>query len=192
MRSGTQIRRPARLPAGVSPAGDGITSGTGAVTVEAYIDFLCPFCRRFEQQTGPALDKMIADGLITLVNHPVGFLDRVSTTSYSSRASSASGCASDGGRFDQYAKALFAHQPPEGGPGLSDAELIALGQTIGLDEAFGRCVAAHVYLPWTAYVTARAIERGVTGTPSVFVEGVPIPAEGRPILAAVQAASTAG
>ncbi|MCW3000353.1 MAG: Protein-disulfide isomerase-like protein [Solirubrobacterales bacterium] len=192
MSTGARIERPTRIPVGVTRSGDGIFSGTGPITVEAYIDFLCPFCRQFEQRTGPALDRLVADGLITLVNHPVGFLDRVSTTAYSSRASAASGCASDGGRFDQYAKALFANQPPEGGPGLSDAELIGLGQAVGLDASFGRCVAAHVYLPWTAYVTARAIERGVSGTPSVFVQGVPVPAEGRPILAAVQAAATPG
>ncbi|MCW3015229.1 MAG: Protein-disulfide isomerase-like protein [Solirubrobacterales bacterium] len=192
MSTRTRIERPARFPAGVSDAGDGIVSGTGPVTVEAYIDFLCPFCRAFEQHTGPVLDKLVADGLIALVDHPVGFLDRLSTTNYSSRASSASGCASDGGHYDAYAKALFASQPPEGGPGLSEDELIMLGRAVGLDDAFGRCVAAHVYLPWTAYVTARAIDRGVTGTPTVFVQGVPIPADGRAILAAVQAASAPG
>ncbi|MEA2268145.1 MAG: hypothetical protein QOC64_755 [Solirubrobacteraceae bacterium] len=189
MSTGTRIERPVRIPAAANEAGDGVAVGTGPATVDAYIDFLCPFCRRFEEQSGPALDAMVADGLITLVHHPLGFLDALSTTHYSSRASAASGCAADGGRFDEYAKALFANQPPEGGPGLSDEELIALGRAAGLDEPFGRCVAARVYVPWSAYVTARAIERGVSGTPSVFVEGVPVPANARTILAAVQAAT---
>ncbi|MEA2320256.1 MAG: hypothetical protein QOD81_106 [Solirubrobacteraceae bacterium] len=191
MSTRTQVERPVRIPAGGNEAGDGIALGTGPVTVDAYVDFLCPFCRRFEEQSGAALDAMVVDRLITLVYHPLGFLDALSTTRYSSRASAASGCAADHGRFDEYLKALFADQPPEGGPGLSDEELVALGAAVGLDDAFGRCVAAHMYLPWTEYVTARAVQRGISGTPSVLVGGVPVPANARTILAAVQTAGPA-
>ena len=42
------------------------------------------------------------------------------------------------------------------------------------------------YLEWAAYVTTRAIERGVGGTPSVFVDGMPVPANARMIAAAVE------
>jgi hypothetical protein len=48
---------------------------------------------------------MATDGRITLVYHPMNFLDAVSTNRYSTRA--ASGCASDGGMFSRYAHALF-------------------------------------------------------------------------------------
>ena len=84
-------------PAGATPTGDGIVVGTGPVTVDMYIDFLCPFCRRFELAAGPTLGGMVGDGLISAVYHPMSFLDAASTTRYSSRAGSASGCASDGG-----------------------------------------------------------------------------------------------
>jgi protein-disulfide isomerase len=132
---------------------------------------------------------MVAERLIRLVYHPLAFLDRLSTTNYSSRASSASGCASDGGAFDPYAKALFANQPPEGGPGLSDDELIAIGHSVGLPaESFDPCVRAGAYLEWTAYVTERAIARGVNGTPTVFVAGRPVPAHALTIAAAVASA----
>jgi protein-disulfide isomerase len=189
MNARTQIAAPSRIPAGASATGDGIVVGDGPVTVDAYIDFLCPFCRQFELATGPALEEMVADRLISLVYHPLGFLDRLSTTAYSSRASAASACASDGGRFPEYKDALFANQPPEGGPGLTDDELIVLGRAVGLDDdGFARCVTAGAYLEWTAYVTARALQRGVSGTPSVFVEGLAVPAQTRTIAAAVAAA----
>jgi protein-disulfide isomerase len=42
----------------------------------------------------------------------MNFLDEASTTNYSTRAAAASGCAADGGRFVQYAHALFSSQPP--------------------------------------------------------------------------------
>jgi protein-disulfide isomerase len=65
----------------------------------------------------------------------MNFPDEASTTNYSTRAAAASGCAADGGRFVQYAHALFAGQPPEGGPGLSDMELADIGRAVGLSGA---------------------------------------------------------
>jgi protein-disulfide isomerase len=172
-------------PAGTPSAADGIVMGEAPITVDAYIDFLCPFCRQFEEHSGDALRQMVDDGLIRLIHHPLGFLDELSTTRYSSRAAAASGCAADGGRYMPY-----AIQPPEGGPGLSDEELATLGLGVGLDERFAECIAAGRYLEWAAYVTARAMERGVSGTPSVFVQDVPVPANASTIAAAVGAIAT--
>jgi protein-disulfide isomerase len=73
---------PSRVPAGATVEGDGIAVGDGPVTVDAYIDFLCPFCRQFEERSGPALGAMVADHAIRLVYHPLSFLDRLSTTRY--------------------------------------------------------------------------------------------------------------
>jgi protein-disulfide isomerase len=185
MRAATAMPRPARVPAGATADGDGIVLGEGPARVDAYVDFLCPFCRQFEQRSGTTLKRLVAARAISLVYHPLGFLDGLSTTRYSSRASAASGCASDGGRFEEYKDIVFANQPPEGGPGLGDDELIALGVAVGRDDAFARCVLSGVHLPWADFVTASAAARGVSGTPSVFVAGVPVPANGEIIAAAV-------
>jgi hypothetical protein len=61
---------PSHIPAGATSEGDGIVTGDGPVRVDAFIDFLCPFCRRFELSAGPALSELIADGLISLAHHP--------------------------------------------------------------------------------------------------------------------------
>ncbi|MFI5976114.1 DsbA family protein [Streptomyces sp. NPDC051452] len=184
-----QISSPSRVPASASPTGDGIVVGAGPVQVDAFIDFLCPFCKQFEEKSGQLLDELVADKAISLVYHPMGFLDGLSTTRYSSRASAASGCASDGGQFMEYLHALFANQPPEGGPGLSDDELVELGRGVGLgDGSFAECVRQGVYLDWSFYVTAVAAQRGVGGTPTVAIQGVPVPANPRTILTAVRAA----
>jgi protein-disulfide isomerase len=155
--------------------------------VEAYIDFQCPFCKQFELMAGSTLDRLLADDLITYIRHPMNFLDAVSTTAYSSRAAAASGAASHAGMFHEYARVLFEYQPPEGGPGLSDGQLVELGQQIGIDDpAFPETIRRGTYLPWPAYVTERAVERGIAGTPSVFVRGIPVAARPGPILAAVE------
>jgi protein-disulfide isomerase len=184
---------PGRLPAGVTKEGDGILTGHGPVRVDAFIDFLCPFCQRFELAAGPTLVRLVADGQISLVHHPMNFLDEASTTNYSTRAAAASGCAADGGRFIEYANALFVNQPPEGGPGLSDAELADIGRAVGLaDPAFAACLADAPYRDWPPYVTARATALGVEATPTVVVAGTAVKPEPSSIASAVAAAGQGG
>jgi hypothetical protein len=82
------------------------------------------------------------------------------------------------------APALPADAYIEGTAGLSNEELVQLGLGTGLDDSFARCVMAGAYIDWVEYVTARALARGVNGTPSVFVDGVGVPASARAIMAA--------
>jgi protein-disulfide isomerase len=182
----TQPAIPSRLPAGATPEGDGIIAGKGLVRVDAYIDFLCPFCRQFELSSGGTLADLVASGQASIAYHPMNFLDEASTTRYSTRAAAASGCAADQGRFTEFGHALFVHQPPEGGPGLSDEELAAIGREIGLTSpAFTGCLADKPYLDWPSFVTERAAAAGVSGTPTVVVAGQDVPAEPDAIRAAV-------
>jgi protein-disulfide isomerase len=181
----TDLTVPSRLPAGATAEGDGVMLGHGPVRVDAFIDFLCPFCRQFELSSGPTLARLVADGQVSLVYHPMNFLDGASSTNYSTRSAGASGCAADQGRFAEYARALFVNQPPEGGPGLSDAELAAIGHAAGLADAFASCLSDGPYLDWPPYVTERAIALGVEATPTVLVAGAAVRAEARSIAAAV-------
>ncbi len=184
----TEPTVPSRVPAGATTAGDGIVLGAGPVRVDAFIDFLCPYCRRFELGAAPVLAGLVSDGLISLAYHPMNFLDEASTTGYSTRAAAASGCAADQDRFAGYAHALFVSQPPEGGPGLTDEELVDLGVESGLSAEFTSCLASGPYLDWPPYVTARAVSLGVTVTPTVPVAGAAVPPDARAISAAVAAA----
>jgi protein-disulfide isomerase len=168
-----------------------LATGDGPVTVEVYLDFMCPVCKQFETTAGPTLDQLVTQGKIKLVWHTLGFLDRLSTTDYSTRSASAAGCAADGNGLKAYGDALFAKQPPEGGPGLSDDQLIEIGGTVGLGApSFGQCVRDGKYKEWVAHVDDLAAKRGVSGTPTVFVNGSMV--ENRTpegITAAVNAAS---
>jgi protein-disulfide isomerase len=156
----------------------GLTVGPAAapVTVDVYLDFLCPVCREFERTSGPVLDRYVTAGTVRVVYHPVAFLDRMSAgTNYSTRASAASACAADAGVFPKYLTLLYAGQPPEGSSGLTDAQLAALGTQAGAPAAaFSECVSSGRYLTWTAHVTEEASKAGVTGTPTVLVNGRPV------------------
>ncbi|RIV36749.1 DsbA family protein [Micromonospora radicis] len=168
----SQGSRDFTAPPGATGDGTGIVVGTGPVTVDIYEDYLCPACKQFEQTSGGTIDQLISEGKIRAVYHPVAYLNRFSSTEYSTRSSAASGCAAEGGKFTEFGKALFAQQPPENGAGLSDDQLIDIGAEVGLNrDSFGSCVRDGKYKPWTAHVSAEATRANVTGTPTVLVNG---------------------
>lgn len=162
-----------KAPPGVASGDDsGITMGSGPIKIDLYADFICPACGAYESATKSTMDQLIDQKKVTLVLHPVAFLDGQSSTNYSTRASAASACASEGGKFREYANALFANQPEEGSAGLSDDDLIRIGGEIGLNSGdFGKCVKDGKYKDWTSHVSDKASERGVTATPTIYVNG---------------------
>jgi protein-disulfide isomerase len=182
------------IPAGATNDGGtnaGLTAaGTGPVKVEVYFDFLCPFCKQFEAEATPTLDQLVAANKITLIWHPLGFLNANSTPpGYSTHAAAASACASDMGKLKPYGQALFAAQPAEGSAGLSDDQLIDIAGTVGIiNPAFASCVRDSKYADWVTKGNDLAAQRGVTATPTVYVNGKQVP---QPTGATVQAAVTA-
>ncbi len=181
-------------PAAAVDEGTGFAVGTGPVKVDIYEDFMCPACGQFEARAGSTLAKLAADGTVTVVYHPIAILDRYSTTEYSTRSAAASAAAAEGGKFLAFHDALYAQQPPEGGPGLDDAKLIEIGRSVGLtDPAFADAVTKGTYRSWATTVTDAASARGITGTPTVLVAGKkldqPTP---EALTAAVTAAAGAG
>ncbi|TCB90094.1 disulfide bond formation protein DsbA [Micromonospora zingiberis] len=168
----SQGSREFTAPPGATGDGTGIVVGNGPVTIDIYEDYLCPACKQFEQTSGATIDKLINDGKVRVVYHPVAYLNRFSSTEYSTRASAASGCAAEGGEFHAFGKALFDKQPPENSAGLSNDELIDIGAEVGLNrDSFGACVRDGKFKPWTAHVSEEATRAKVTGTPTVLVNG---------------------
>lgn len=188
----TDPTRPSRIPKNATPEGDGVIVGDGPVRIDAFIDFLCPYCRQFELAADETLAELASSGQASIAYHPMNFLDAASTTNYSTRAAAASGCAGDAAKFVEYAHALYVHQPPEGGAGLTDTELVDLGRAAGLDgPSFTGCMAERPYLEWPSYVTARALALGVEATPTVLVAGVAVRPDPQAIAAAVNLAAAA-
>jgi len=160
------------IPKGATATGVVVGDPKAEVTVDLYVDYLCPICKEFEDQAGAELDKLVADGTIKIDYHPVAYLDRLSSTEYSTRASAAAGAAIEAGVFDEFTKQLFANQPPEGGAGLSNDTLIELGAKAGASSPeFAQAVRDQKFAGWTAALTEAASKRGVSGTPTVLVDG---------------------
>jgi protein-disulfide isomerase len=167
---------PAGAPTGtVGRYGFALGSPDAPVTVDLYEDFLCPACARFEDAAGPELREMAAEGRVRVVYRPFAFLDGYSTTRYSTRALNAAACAADEGRFVEMHDRLYRVQPPEGGPGLSDDRLVAVGAAAGATgDEFEECVRDLRYERWTEQATDAASKDGVVQTPTVLVNGQPL------------------
>lgn len=164
---------PSRVPAGTADDKAGLAVSTGEVRIDLYLDYLCPECRNTEKALASELEKLKESGDVSVVYHPVAFLNgRSSPEGYSARAASAAACAAQAGQFESYSAVLFEKQPAEGGPGLDTDELIVAGRDAGITgDAFESCVRADTYRPWVTYVTDVAASDKVAVTPTVKVDG---------------------
>jgi len=144
---------------GEAPSASNIDSETGAIhvgdgpdTLATYIDFMCPICNSFEQTYGPTIDGLIDDGTITLDIHPISILDRASQgTQFSTRAANAMYCVAvaDADASLPFMNAMYENQPPESTPGLSNEEILAIADGVGVTD-IDACVNDGTY---SKYVT---------------------------------------
>lgn len=161
---------PQAAPAEVVAPGAEAEAGK-PVKVVLYIDFICPVCKNFEAQYNEQLTSLRNEGKITVEYRALGFLDSRSTTNYSSRAANAAACVVNESpeKYAEFVDALFANQPAEGGAGLSDDRLKSMASDLGVD--ISSCVDEKTYRPFVKFTTKEASAIGVTGTPTVFVDG---------------------
>lgn len=145
------------------------------VKVEIYLDYMCPFCGRFEKANSADIDSLVRSGKIRVELHPLAFLDRLSSgTRYSTRTANAVATVADRAPSAVLAfnTALFTGQPAEGTAGLSDDQLAALAVQAGVPQDVASAFTDRTFEPWIARATDTAVKAGVTGTPTVKINGV--------------------
>ncbi|WP_372736856.1 DsbA family protein [Nocardioides sp.] len=144
-------------------------------TITIYEDFQCPVCGVFEEAVGERLHAAIEAGEVKVEYRMVSFLDRASTNEYSSRALNAAAVVLDASGIDPFVAfhaLLFENQPEEGGPGLSDDELISLAVEAGADEdAIRQGIEDKVFEQWVLNTQDEMSKNDVNGTPTVFING---------------------
>jgi protein-disulfide isomerase len=166
----------ATAPSGVV-GGYAVPAGpsTAPVKVAVYEDFLCPFCGQFEAASRDALEKQVEAGQVQIQYHVVNFLDRSSTTEYSTRAANALAVVLDTSGPEvakRFHDLLFEHQPEEGSAGLSDARLVAYAVQAGATKsAVQPGITDRTYEQWVNNVNDQASKDGVNQTPTVKVDG---------------------
>jgi protein-disulfide isomerase len=144
-------------------------------TIKVYEDFQCPICQEFEKVAGAQVRQGIADGKIKVDYHMVAFLDRSSTTEYSSRALNAAMAVLTTAGPDAFLKfheIAYANQPPEGSAGVPDSTLVDWAVQAGADESKVKpLIDGNVYHQWVVNATDQMSKDGVNGTPTVYIDG---------------------
>lgn len=166
--TGTVDAEAALNGSGDSPGGVQ-ADGSGPVPVVAWVDVNCIHCSSFEEAYGQQIEQWLDEGAITMEYRTVAFLDRNSTTSYSSRAANALACTADAApeAYLPFTNALFANYP---NGELSDDELVALAQNSGAGD-IATCVEEGTFRPWANFTTNTASSSGISGTPTVYIDG---------------------
>ncbi len=179
-------------------ADSGVVFGKdAAATVDVYEDFGCPICKHFESTVATKLDQQVRANLAQVRFHPISILDRGSPNQYSTRSANAALCVSNTSvdDFVNYHNALYAgsFQPTEGTPGPSDAQLASLATKSGLKKsasgAVSTCISNGTYEPLVKQLTEKASENGVTGTPTVLVNGKKVTADASSLFGAIAKAN---
>ena len=116
-------------------------------TIDIYADFLCPICGEFQKQYGTQIEQQINAGTLQVRYHMVPLLNtRSAPEGYSLASANAALAAADAGKFTAFHDSLFANQPQEGKRGYSKAQLIKLGQDLGItNPAFAQTINAGTY-----------------------------------------------
>ena len=143
--------------------------GDTAVTVVEFSDFECPFCARLQ----PALEKLLeryGDKVrLAFKQFPLNAIHK-----NAQKAAEASLCAERQGEFWAMHDALFA-QPTDGGTALDPAAIKAHARELGLDgERFDACLDGGETAAQVAADLRSGQLLGVSGTPSLFVNGRPV------------------
>jgi protein-disulfide isomerase len=165
--------KPFVAPANATAAG-AIPIGNAAapVKVAIYLDYMCPFCGRFERANSDELERLVADGTIRIDLHVLSFLDKASSgTRYSTRTANAIATVADRApnKLLAFNSALFARQPEEGSSGLSNDEIASLAGGAGVPQDVVNEFVDGTFEPWIAKVTKDAFASGITGTPTVKI-----------------------
>lgn len=132
---------------------------TSNVTIIAFIDFECPFCRRAFPIFEAIRDQYESGVHIVFKHYPLASIHPLAT-----RAAHAASCAEEQDAFWPYYKSLFETQS------LSKQALLEHAETIGLDlPIFTACLESERYQPQIAEDIRDGVALGVRGTPTYFI-----------------------
>ncbi len=143
------------------------------VKVDVWEDFQCPACARYSENVEKLIiQNYVETGKVYYTFRHFPFLDDRSATKESDQAANASMCAGEQGRFWDYHDMLFANWNGENQGAFSDKRLIAYADALGLKMSdFKTCLNENRYRKQIEQDTADGVAIGVSGTPSVFVNG---------------------
>lgn len=139
------------------------------ITIVEFGDYQCHQCYNWFHNTKPSVFQNYVDaGKANFVFVDFAFLGRDSP-----KASQASYCAEDQGKYWEYHNQLYTAQESQIDNGWANSErLKAFAFGLGLDmDLFDRCLDSGKYAKRVQYNIAEAKKSGATGTPTFIIVG---------------------
>lgn len=142
-------------------------SADAPVVVEEFASFACPHCREFDENELPDLLDEIAAGQVQFVLIPMQNIGSGAET-----AARAALCAGEQGRFWEMHDVLFYWQKEFIVSVFAERRILEGVENMGLDtDAFESCLDAERTTDVIEEAENEFHDRGLTGTPSVFING---------------------
>jgi protein-disulfide isomerase len=180
------VQTPA-IAAGGTPTPNVRDETSGVISIQIFLDYMCPVCGVFEQTNGEQIATLVKSGAATVEVFPFSILDRASQgTKYSTRAANAAACVANysPNQFYDFNTLMFdpAIQPPENSSGLTDEQLIAVTVQAKVERAdsIANCITDQRFAGWVLDAHDRHLAgpvpdsnvTAVTSTPTVIVNGL--------------------
>lgn len=161
--------------AGASDYGVTVGDKDAPHQVIIYEDFLCPYCGALETETRDDLEELAADGKVLVEYRPFDLLSQ-SFGDYPIRAANAFAVVLEEAGPEvakEFHDLLFENQPSEQAPdSVSDDDLVELAVKAGATESAVRDgIEDLAQEDWVAAATKEARDAGITGTPTVLLDG---------------------
>ncbi|MFN7160959.1 MAG: DsbA family protein [Candidatus Gracilibacteria bacterium] len=141
-------------------------SSTAPVKIVEFGDFQCPGCKFFHDSILPEIKaEYISTGKVEFEykDFPVHATAPI--------AHNAAHCAAAQGKAEEYMDQLYANIDAQ-----TIADLKIYADKVGLDkDMFGKCVDSNEFAGTVKANQNEGISKGVSGTPTVFVNGVVVP-----------------
>lgn len=145
------------------------------VTLTDFSDFSCPHCYNLSTPVEQLIDDYVRSGDLRVVFKPVSFVN----PPYSEPAARAAVCAGYQDKFWEMQAQIWALYEASGPGAYTAGQLNNLAESIGLDmQQYNQCYGATATAEAVQSVITEAGERGVTGTPTLFVNGQQVPYRG--------------
>lgn len=161
---------PKELP---NPQGTALGDPNAPVRIDVFEDFQCPSCQIYTANIEvQVISELVSTGQAYYVFRHYPFLDDRSATKESDQAAYASLCAAEQERFWEYHDIIYANMEGENAGAFTDRRLVAFAEALDLDmDAFNACFDAKKYKSQVDQDIKDALALGISGTPSVFVNG---------------------
>lgn len=159
----------------ISPASaDGTAVGDpeSKVVIQIFEDFRCTACTYYSKNIEPqVIEEIIEEGKAYYVFHQYPFMDDSSVYNDSDNAAQAAECAAEQNRFWEFKEMLFANVNHVDGE-FSDIRLAAFAEALDLDtDQFEACYQEKRYQDKINEDLALGKKMGITGTPTIFING---------------------